>query len=210
MHGWGTRMLLKHYLDASVSKAELSRRFGISRRTIHHWIETGSWTGICLRAGRGTRRDRGRRTSWIRSGDHRRAAGGVSAADGAAAVRRGPGGGLRGRLQPRARLRARGAAAGSGRAGGKTRGKTRTGRDERNRRDQASMRLRKTRGKTFAVPAERHRRRVASMRPPQNAGENPSFRRPPSSIYHASMRPRKTRGKTRASDDKWMTVEKLQ
>ena len=41
MHGWGTRMLLKHYLDAGVSKAELSRRFGISRRTIHHWIETG-------------------------------------------------------------------------------------------------------------------------------------------------------------------------
>ena len=41
MHGWGTRMLPKHYLDAGVSKAELSRRFGISRRTIHHWIETG-------------------------------------------------------------------------------------------------------------------------------------------------------------------------
>ena len=34
-------MLLKHYLDQGVSKAELSRRFGISRRTIHHWIATG-------------------------------------------------------------------------------------------------------------------------------------------------------------------------
>ena len=34
-------MLLKHYLDQGVSKAELSRRFGISRRTIHHWITTG-------------------------------------------------------------------------------------------------------------------------------------------------------------------------
>ena len=34
-------MLLKHYLDRGVSKAELSRRFGVNRRTIHHWIETG-------------------------------------------------------------------------------------------------------------------------------------------------------------------------
>ena len=34
-------MLLKHYLDQGVGKAELSRRFGISRRTIHHWIATG-------------------------------------------------------------------------------------------------------------------------------------------------------------------------
>ena len=31
----------KHYLDQGVSKAELSRRFGISRRTIHSWIESG-------------------------------------------------------------------------------------------------------------------------------------------------------------------------
>ena len=41
MHGWETRMLLKHYLERGVSKAELSRRFGISRRTIHAWIEAG-------------------------------------------------------------------------------------------------------------------------------------------------------------------------
>ena len=34
-------MLLKHYLDQGVSKAELSRRFGANRRTIHYWIETG-------------------------------------------------------------------------------------------------------------------------------------------------------------------------
>ena len=34
-------MLLKHYLDQGVSKAELSRRFGVSRATIHHWSETG-------------------------------------------------------------------------------------------------------------------------------------------------------------------------
>ena len=41
MHGWETRMLLKHYLDQGISKAELSRRFGVSRRTIHSWIEAG-------------------------------------------------------------------------------------------------------------------------------------------------------------------------
>ena len=41
MHGWETRMLLQHYLDQGVSKAELSRRFGVSRRTIHSWIESG-------------------------------------------------------------------------------------------------------------------------------------------------------------------------
>ena len=41
MHKWETRMLLRHYLERGVSKAELSRRFGISRRTIHEWIQTG-------------------------------------------------------------------------------------------------------------------------------------------------------------------------
>ena len=34
-------MLLKPYLDQGVSKAELSRRFGVNRHTIHYWIETG-------------------------------------------------------------------------------------------------------------------------------------------------------------------------
>jgi len=41
MHGWETRMLLRHYLERGISKAELSRRFGVSRRTIHEWIQTG-------------------------------------------------------------------------------------------------------------------------------------------------------------------------
>ena len=41
MYGWEKRMRLKHYLEQGVSKAELSRRFGVSRRTIHEWIETG-------------------------------------------------------------------------------------------------------------------------------------------------------------------------
>ena len=30
-----------NYLGQGVTKAELSRRFGIARRTIHYWIETG-------------------------------------------------------------------------------------------------------------------------------------------------------------------------
>ena len=34
-------MLLKHYLDQGVSTAELSRRFGLSRATIHDRIKTG-------------------------------------------------------------------------------------------------------------------------------------------------------------------------
>ena len=34
-------MLLKHYREQGLTKAELSRRFGVSRRTIHYWIESG-------------------------------------------------------------------------------------------------------------------------------------------------------------------------
>ena len=34
-------MLLKHYVERGVSKGALWRRFGVSRRTIHEWIETG-------------------------------------------------------------------------------------------------------------------------------------------------------------------------
>jgi transposase len=41
MHTRGTRVLLRHYLEQGVGKAELARRFGVSRRTVYHWIETG-------------------------------------------------------------------------------------------------------------------------------------------------------------------------
>jgi transposase len=34
-------VLLRHYLEQGVSKSELAKRFGISRRTVYHWIETG-------------------------------------------------------------------------------------------------------------------------------------------------------------------------
>lgn len=36
-----TRVLLRHYLEQGVGKSELARRFGVSRRTVYHWIETG-------------------------------------------------------------------------------------------------------------------------------------------------------------------------
>ena len=35
------RVLLRHYLDQGVPKAEIARRVGVSRRTVYHWIETG-------------------------------------------------------------------------------------------------------------------------------------------------------------------------
>ena len=41
MHEWSKRMLLRHYLQEGVGKTELARRFGVSRRTIHYWIESG-------------------------------------------------------------------------------------------------------------------------------------------------------------------------
>jgi transposase len=41
MHTRGTRVLLRHYLEQGVSKAELAKRFGISRRTVYHWIAGG-------------------------------------------------------------------------------------------------------------------------------------------------------------------------
>ncbi|MDE2921395.1 MAG: helix-turn-helix domain-containing protein [Acidobacteriota bacterium] len=34
-------MRLRHYLEQGISKAELSGRFGVSRRTIDRWVESG-------------------------------------------------------------------------------------------------------------------------------------------------------------------------
>ena len=49
MHEWETRMLLKHYLDRGVSKAELSTRFGVSRRTIHMGRDRAAGPGPVVR-----------------------------------------------------------------------------------------------------------------------------------------------------------------
>ena len=87
MHGWETRMLLKHYLDRGVSKAELSRRFGVSRRTIHEWVVTGQldrdlssgWLALLAAAA-------GPPQAGSLRGDHRFAPQGVPRAVGAAPV----------------------------------------------------------------------------------------------------------------------------
>jgi transposase len=34
-------VLLRHYLERGLSKAEVARTLGVSRRTVYHWIETG-------------------------------------------------------------------------------------------------------------------------------------------------------------------------
>ena len=96
MHGWETRMLLRHYLARGVSKSELSRRFGVSRRTIHAWVESGqldrdlgSGHGLLAAASGGAQ-------AGSLQGDHRHAFGGVPRAVGEAAVCRGASGGYAG------------------------------------------------------------------------------------------------------------------
>ena len=41
MHGREQRVLLRHYLERGLSKAEVARELGVSRRTVYYWIETG-------------------------------------------------------------------------------------------------------------------------------------------------------------------------
>jgi transposase len=41
MYGRERRVLLRHYLEQGLSKAEIARSVGISRRTLYHWINTG-------------------------------------------------------------------------------------------------------------------------------------------------------------------------
>jgi transposase len=41
MYGRETRVLLRHYLEQGLKKAELARRLGVSRRTIYHWLADG-------------------------------------------------------------------------------------------------------------------------------------------------------------------------
>jgi transposase len=41
MYGREQRVLLRHYLERGLSKAEIARELGVSRRTVYHWIEGG-------------------------------------------------------------------------------------------------------------------------------------------------------------------------
>ena len=41
MYGREQRVLLRHYLERGLSKAEVARELGVCRRTVYHWIETG-------------------------------------------------------------------------------------------------------------------------------------------------------------------------
>jgi len=41
MYNREKRVLLREYLEQGWSKTALARKFGISRRTIYHWISTG-------------------------------------------------------------------------------------------------------------------------------------------------------------------------
>ena len=46
MYGREKRVLLREYLEQGLTKMALAVKLGLSRRTIHHWIETGSWVGV--------------------------------------------------------------------------------------------------------------------------------------------------------------------
>ena len=82
-------MLLKHYLARGVSKAALSRRFGVSRRTIHEWIETGQLErDLSLGRSRYSPRPPVAHKLTPYRGDHRSSSRGVPGAVGEASVRR--------------------------------------------------------------------------------------------------------------------------
>jgi transposase len=41
MYGREQRVLLRHYLERGLSKAEIARQLGVARRTVYHWIAAG-------------------------------------------------------------------------------------------------------------------------------------------------------------------------
>lgn len=41
MIGWNKRVFLRHYLEKGMTKTAVAEMFGVSRRTVHHWIQTG-------------------------------------------------------------------------------------------------------------------------------------------------------------------------
>ena len=100
MIGREKRVLLRHYLEQGMPKAEIARLLEISRRTEYNWIEAGE-----LDRGADSKavKVRTQATAAIEArplqGHHRRAPGRVSEAERRASVQRGAGGGLWGRLR---------------------------------------------------------------------------------------------------------------
>lgn len=41
MIGWRKRVFLRHYLEQGMTKTAVAEMFGVGRRTVHHWIQTG-------------------------------------------------------------------------------------------------------------------------------------------------------------------------
>jgi transposase len=41
MYGRERRVLLRHYLEQGLTKAEIARTLNISRRTVYHWLAPG-------------------------------------------------------------------------------------------------------------------------------------------------------------------------
>ena len=41
MYGREQHVLLRHYLERGLSKAEIARELGVSRRTVYHWDRAG-------------------------------------------------------------------------------------------------------------------------------------------------------------------------
>lgn len=48
MYGWDTLVLLRHLLDAGLSKTAIAARLGVSRRIIYHWLATGQLAAAAL------------------------------------------------------------------------------------------------------------------------------------------------------------------
>ncbi len=117
MHGWETRMLLRHYLEQGAVAAVRGEPPDDPRVDRDGAIGAGSCG----------RRDAVQPSAggWAQAGPvqgyHRGAAGGVPAVVGEAAVRRGPGGRLHGRVRPCEGLCSGGAAAGASGGGGAVR-----------------------------------------------------------------------------------------
>ena len=64
MYAREQRVLLRHYLEQGLSKAELARTLGVSRRTVYYWLKSGQLIGTRIMSRCATRRGLPSRTSW--------------------------------------------------------------------------------------------------------------------------------------------------